>query len=224
MSVGAEQLLLPNEYGVGGATEPRSETMPVFQQLRLRLKSDEELMDCLQGGEVNALSFLFQRHSTLVFRIANRILRDHAEAEDTMQQIFLDIFRASGQFDAAKGSFKTWLLMFVYHRTLNRRRHLLAKGFYSTEQMEDVLPEILMGAGRGFPFSPVEAAVLIDEAMAMLKPRQRRTIELVYYEGLTAEEAATRTGETVRIVRHNLYRGLEKLRGVLCGERGRHDG
>jgi RNA polymerase sigma-70 factor (ECF subfamily) len=51
----------------------------------------------------------------------------------------------------------------------------------------------------------------------MLKPRQRRTIELVYYEGLTAEEISTHTGETVRVVRHNLYRGLEKMRAVLCG-------
>jgi RNA polymerase sigma-70 factor (ECF subfamily) len=49
----------------------------------------------------------------------------------------------------------------------------------------------------------------------MIQPRQRRTIELIYYEGLTADEVAERTGESTRVVRHNLYRGLAKLRSVM---------
>jgi RNA polymerase sigma-70 factor (ECF subfamily) len=52
-----------------------------------------------------------------------------------------------------------------------------------------------------------------------LQPRQRRTIELVYYEGLTAEEISVKTGESVRVVRHNLYRGLEKLRTAFRAKR-----
>jgi RNA polymerase sigma-70 factor (ECF subfamily) len=66
-------------------------------------------------------------------------------------------------------------------------------------------------------FSQAETAVLIEQVLTRLQPRQRRTIELVYYEGLTAEEISIRTGETVRVVRHNLYRGLEKLRKAVCG-------
>jgi RNA polymerase sigma-70 factor (ECF subfamily) len=62
-----------------------------------------------------------------------------------------------------------------------------------------------------------EARVLVDEVLSHLQLRQRRTLELIYYEGLTAEEVSIRTGETVRVVRHNLYRGLEKLRKALCG-------
>jgi RNA polymerase sigma-70 factor (ECF subfamily) len=59
--------------------------------------------------------------------------------------------------------------------------------------------------------------VLVEQILSHLQPRQRRTIELVYYEGLTADEVSLRTGETVRVVRHNLYRGLEKLRKALGG-------
>jgi RNA polymerase sigma-70 factor (ECF subfamily) len=59
-------------------------------------------------------------------------------------------------------------------------------------------------------------SVLIEEVLSHLQLRQRRTLELIYYEGLTAEEVSIRTGETVRVVRHNLYRGLEKLRKALC--------
>jgi RNA polymerase sigma-70 factor, ECF subfamily len=57
----------------------------------------------------------------------------------------------------------------------------------------------------------VENAILVAQVLKSLQPRQRRTIELVYFEGLTAEEVSIKTGD-VRVVRHNLYRGLDKLR------------
>jgi DNA-directed RNA polymerase specialized sigma24 family protein len=66
-----------------------------------------------------------------------------------------------------------------------------------------------------FPFHGAEAICLVEQALEMIQPRQRRTIELIYYEGLTAEEVAERTGESAPSVRHNLYRGLAKLRAVM---------
>jgi len=75
--------------------------------------------------------------------------------------------------------------------------------------LNEFLPELLQESPRA------EMLVLAGQVLSHLEPRQRRTIELIYYEGLTAEEVATRTGETVRVVRHNLYRGLEKLRKAL---------
>jgi RNA polymerase sigma-70 factor (ECF subfamily) len=69
---------------------------------------------------------------------------------------------------------------------------------------------------RSFGYSLPEMSLLVEQVLSTLQPRQRRTIELVYYEGLTAEEVSKRTGETVRVVRHNLYRGLEKLRKAFC--------
>lgn len=186
-------------------------------RLKLRLKSDEELLVALQNNEPDALTVLFARYSALVFRIARRILRNDAEAEDAVQQVFLDVFRSAAQFNPAKASFKVWLLMFAYHRTFNRRRHLVAKGYYDAGSVDDALGcELSRGAGRPFAFSPAETAVLVEQVLESIQPRQRRAIELVYYEGLTAEEAAKITGESVRVVRHNLYRGLEKLRAVLC--------
>jgi RNA polymerase sigma-70 factor (ECF subfamily) len=188
-----------------------------LQRLKLRLKNDEELVAALQKNEPDALTVLFTRHSPLVFRIARRILRNDSEAEDAVQQVFLDVFRSAAQFDPAKGTFKVWLMMFAYHRTFNRRRQLLARGYYDSGSVEDLLPhELLQGARRPFPFSAAETAVLVDQALKSIQPRQRRAIELIYYEGLTAEEAAGVTGESVRVMRHNLYRGLEKLRAVLC--------
>ena len=56
---------------------------------------------------------------------------------------------------------------------------------------------------------------MVEQVLATLESRQRRVIELTYFEGLTAEEIATKTGDSASSVRHNLYRGLAKLRKVL---------
>ena len=186
-------------------------TPPLLSQLRQKLQSDEALVEHLQSGRADALTVLFERHSPLLFAIARRILRNRAEAEDAVQQIFLDVFRSIQQFDPKKGEFKTWLLMFGYQRILNCRRRLVSHRFY------ELLPDLPACSERTVGYSPAEASVLVEQVLSHLQPRQRRTIELIYYEGLTADEVSLRTGETVRVVRHNLYRGLEKLRKALGG-------
>jgi RNA polymerase sigma-70 factor (ECF subfamily) len=186
------------------------------------LCTDEELAERLRAADGDALATLFKRYGRLVYNVARRILRVEAESEDCMQQIFLDVFRAIDQFDPGKGSFKTWLLMFAYHRTLNRRRSLMAAHFFDTDSIEELLPELLQPVQRdGYR---VLDRMVLEQALGTLQPRQRVTIELTYYEGLTAEEISTRTGETVRVVRHNLYRGLEKLRQLLCHNNASHGG
>jgi len=174
------------------------------------IRSDEDLAEALRDGNSDALTVLFKRHSRIVFGIARRILRHDAEAEDCVQQIFIDVFRSIEQFDHNKASFKTWLLLFAYNRTLNRRRSLISARVFDTESVEDFMPELL--AYTCAVEAQLHDRLLLKKALGNLQPRQQRTIELTYYEGLTAEEIAGRTGETVRVVRHNLYRGLEKLR------------
>jgi RNA polymerase sigma-70 factor, ECF subfamily len=188
----------------------------LFPQLRAgRRLSDETLAEYLQNGNADALTYLFERYSPLLYAIARRILRNGAEAEDAVQLIFLDVFRSIRQYDPQKGEFRTWLLMFGYQRILNCRRALVAKRFFDSDPFEEPFAEWLQ---EGVPaYSLAETSVLIEQGMSQLQLRQRRTIELIYYEGLTAREVAQRTGETVRVVRHNLYRGLEKLRILIGG-------
>jgi len=177
--------------------------------LKQRFCSDEELADQLQSGNPDALAVLFRRHSPLLFGIALRILRSDTEAEDAVQQIFLDVFRSIHQFDPEKGTFKTWLLMFAYHRTFNSRRSQIANHFFDTDPLEESVSGLRAPESER---STAENSILVAQVLRSLQPRQRRTIELVYYEGLTAEEVSSKTGESVRVVRHNLYRGLDKLR------------
>jgi RNA polymerase sigma-70 factor (ECF subfamily) len=188
----------------------------LLTRLRHKLQSDEALAQLLQDGNADALTVLFERHSALLFGISRRILRNDAEAEDVVQQIFLDVFRSIQQFNPGRGSFKTWLLMFAYQRAFNSRRSLAANRFLDSDPIDEQLPELSANRNSSPRYSLAEATVLVNQVLRELRPRQRRTIELIYYEGLTADEVAARTGETVRVVRHNLYRGLERLRTAVA--------
>ena len=189
----------------------------LLSQIRQKLLSDESLAENLQSGDTDALTVLFERHGPRLFGVARRILRNDSEAEDAVQQIFLDVFRFIRQYDADKGTFKTWLYMFGYQRIFNCRRSLTANRFFETDPFDEFVPGLVRKSVHSKGLSLSESAILIEQALSSLQPRQRRTIELVYFEGLTAEEISVRTGETVRVVRHNLYRGLEKLRRAVCG-------
>jgi RNA polymerase sigma-70 factor, ECF subfamily len=183
---------------------------------RLRTLTDEDLVTALRMGCNDALAVLFERHSALVFRIARAILHDDGEAEETVQKVFLDIFRAVNQFNADRGSFKTWLLQYAYHRSIDRRQHLQANRFYSRDELDELMPaDLFYGHGHLLCLPPQEVVCLVEQVLAILESDQRRVIELTYFEGLTAEEIAKKTGDSASSVRHNLYRGLAKLRNVL---------
>ena len=96
----------------------------------LRKESDEALIDRLKSGNAEALAELFDRYSRVVFSVASRILRDRGEAEDLMQDVFLEIYRDVARFDPVRGSVRTWLLQYAYHRSLNRKKYLQRRGFY----------------------------------------------------------------------------------------------
>src|SRR5579864_9302369 len=96
--------------------------------------TDEQLAHTLMNGEHDALTVLFDRYHGLVYSIAFRIVRDSGEAEDVVQTVFLDFFRAQAKFDPNKGILKVWLLQYAYHRAVNRKRHLAANRFYKWSQ------------------------------------------------------------------------------------------
>jgi RNA polymerase sigma-70 factor (ECF subfamily) len=176
---------------------------------------DEVLMNRLLEGQHNALTVLFDRYHRMVLNIAMRILRDTGEAEDLMQSVFFEVFRSARQFDPAKGSFKIWILQSVYNRGFNRRRYLNLRGIYEHREERDLVYGSPSKSCNVRSLGVVEAVHVVQQALKQLSKAQRRTLELVFYEGYTMREIAGKTGETFDSVRHNYYRGLEKLRSVL---------
>lgn len=176
-------------------------------------------MGQLQAGQGDALAVLFDRYHRLVLSIALKIVRDRGEAEDVMQNVFLEIFRAAAQFDPSKGTTKTWILQYAYHRSLNRRQQLTTRHFYRETNIEDHLETHGSESGSLLgKFSHAELKHLLRQGLARLNRQQRRVLELATYDGLSMNEIADQTGDSVSNVRHYYYRGLKKLRTVITGE------
>src|SRR5580700_10210867 len=99
--------------------------------------SDELLMGQVRDGDKEALGVLFRRHARSVRNVAYRILRNEAEADDLVQEVFLFIFRKAALFDAAGGAARSWIFQVAYHRAFDRRRHLTFRNFYSIKELDD---------------------------------------------------------------------------------------
>jgi RNA polymerase sigma-70 factor, ECF subfamily len=187
--------------------------------VRIPKMSDEEVMEQLRSGHPDALPVLFDRFHRLVLKVGLRILRDPGEAEDVMQDIFLEILNKADQFDRAKGSAKTWILQYAYHRSLSRRQYLALRNFYDRhktteiEVVESNCPDV---PWRGLTFQ--EWRRVIQQGLASLNENQRRTLEMACFHGLLLSEIAERTKESLPNVRHHYYRGLKALRRFLQSE------
>lgn len=198
--------------------ERRSDRTSYAQLLRF---SDERLIRELQAGNTDAFAVIFKRYHRLIHVTALNILRDAAEAEDVTQVVFLEIYRKVEQFDSARGSLKVWLLQYAYSRSMNRRNYLLVRQVHGARERTAMEEEGIWSPSR-LPLQ--ETAQLTNEALATLPEAHKRTIEMFFFEGLTLREIAERQNESLSNVRHQYYRGLERLRATLESRGRRVDG
>jgi len=193
-----------------GRDHRRSATAPMAPEDRC--PSDEEVMARLQADESNALEFLFDRYSRLVFSIARSIIRDAGEAEDVVQEAFFYVYKKSLLFDGSKGSVKSWILQIAVHRALDRKSHLARRGFYSGTDIASLDEYLLGDTDLDREIGAKLDRVQLERAFEQLPEIQRRTLELFYFEGLELREISERLKEPLGNSRHHFYRGLERLR------------
>jgi hypothetical protein len=93
--------------------------------------SDEALLSLTREGDGEALSFLFRRYAGLVRGVAYKVLRNPAEADDLLQDVFLLVHRLCRTFDSSKGSARFWILQMTYRRAISRRRYLTSPLLHS---------------------------------------------------------------------------------------------
>ena len=196
------------------AESARADSRPRPSNLNRPL--DEELIEQLRQDDHDALALLFDRYHRLVLNVGLKILRDPGEAEDVMQEIFFEIYRKADQFDRTKGSAKTWILQYAYHRSLNRRRYLALRKTNNQREISELAALEAHNSPNGTgDMAYQELACLVRQGLAILSPKQRETLELAFFEGFLLTEIADRTKESLGNVRNHYYRALKKLRAFL---------
>jgi RNA polymerase sigma-70 factor (ECF subfamily) len=170
-------------------------------------------MEQVRNGRGDALGNLFNRYYRLVFDIANRILRDRGEAEDVLQDVFIEIFRKADLYDPSKGTVKTWLMQYAYHRSFNRRKYLALRSFYNASPAA-ALVDLELGGDRGSreEMTLEDWQILLHSGVKELNSKEQRMIELIAFDGLTVRQASQRMKESYENGRNHYYRALKKLR------------
>lgn len=175
---------------------------------------DEALLTRSATGDRDVLAVLFRRYASLVRGVSLRILRDEAEAEDLVQELFLFIHRKAGVYDSSKSTARSWIVQMTYRRAISRWRYLNARGHYKNAEMDCCAPALASAATAEYD-SSIEALFGregLKKVMEELTADQRETLRLHFYEGYTLAEIGQKLGQCVGNVRHHYYRGLEKLR------------
>ena len=173
-------------------------------------RADAELMRRMTGGESAALDGLFARHGGRVHGLLLRMLGSSGEAEEVLQDVFLQAWTRAATFRADKGSPRGWLMVMARSRALDRLR----AGRAARRRDDVALQERPL-------VEPPEAEVEIErqelgarmrQLMAELPAEQREAIELAFFAGLTHSQCAERLGLPLGTVKSRILMGMKKLK------------
>lgn len=171
------------------------------------MATDEELISHLIRGDEFALKALYDRHGKNLYALALRITGDAASAEELLQDTFFQLWQKASQFDAARGSLAGWLLTMVRHRAISHIRQKRNQPS-SYSPIDDVSAKSPSGS---VVLEQEIARQLISAALARLPKAQREAVTLAYFDGLTHDEIAIRTGTALGTVKGRLRSGLTRM-------------
>jgi RNA polymerase sigma-70 factor (ECF subfamily) len=179
--------------------------------------ADEELMELVAEGDARAFELIYDRHGSVAFSLAYRMVGNRASAEDVVQEAFLSIWRSRLRYQAERGSVRSWVLGIVHHRTIDAlrrsgvhdRRRASAEGI---EEREEAPERTDVEAARR------EEARSVRAALDTLPEPQSRVIELAYFGGFSHTQIAEMLKEPIGTIKGRMRLGLQKLRRELEGE------
>ena len=174
--------------------------------------TDANLLNAIARQDEQALASLYDRYRLILFGLLMRILRSREEAEDVLQEVFLQVWRRASDFDPQRGRPFTWLVTLARSRAIDRLRQLGSR--------ERVASSVIEFAGEGMVDAAdntfrSEQRQLVAAALTELSEEQRRALTLAYFEGLTQAEIAERLRSPLGTVKTRMRSGMIKLRELL---------
>jgi RNA polymerase sigma-70 factor (ECF subfamily) len=181
---------------------------------------DADLMAAINRGEASALECLYDRHGSAVLAICLRILRDRAEAEEVLEEVFWEIWARRERYDAERSVPFTYLMTLARSRALDRLRFRRRRAGVWLEigTLEQASEAAATAGNGGDPFEDASATqrrVAIDRALEELPPPHRRAVEMNFFEGLSHREISERLGDPLGTVKTRIRQGLLALRKAL---------
>ena len=170
--------------------------------------TDEETMDAIAAGNSSALENLYSRYVRILMGVACQILGNNSDAEDLIHDVFIEVWNCAGNYNASRGSVKSWLVLITRSRAIDRIRQLnLARDRGMQVAREDEQnPRNIVD-----PDAELQDT-LVRESVKQLKKPVREVLYLNYFEGFTCQEISNRLGIPVGTVKSRLRAALRDLR------------
>jgi len=176
----------------------------------MQTTSDEALIERIAAGDKLAMQVLFARHQVRVYRFVLRLVRDQSVAEELVGEVFLDVWRQAGRFEA-RSTVSTWLLAIARYKALSALRRR------ADQELDDDKAATIEDPGD----SP-EVAVLkqnkgevLRQCLTALTPEHREIIDLVYYHEKSVEEVAQIVGINENTVKTRMFYARKRLSELL---------
>jgi RNA polymerase sigma-70 factor (ECF subfamily) len=174
--------------------------------------SDEALIGRIATGDKVAMQVLFARHHVRVYRFVLRLVRDQTKAEDLISEVFLDVWRQAGKFEA-RSAVSTWLLAIARYKALSalRRRPDEELDEEAAAAVEDTAdnPEVAL--------EKKDKGAILRKCLTALSPEHREIIDLVYYHEKSVEEVAEIVGIPENTVKTRMFYARKRLAELLKG-------
>lgn len=178
---------------------------------------DKDIVRRIAEGDQTALSELFDRYSGLMLALSRRVLNDTSDAEEVLQEVFLQVWKQAKRYDGSRSSVSTWLSLITRSRSIDRlrSRQVVDRTLASVQQEKrdtHTSPE-----GPGSVWTDQRSERLRRE-MAALPEEQRQVLELAFFQGMTQSEIAGQTGIPLGTVKTRTLLAMKKLRQALQAE------
>lgn len=173
------------------------------------------LLRAVAGGDEKAFASIYDLYSPILLGLLLRILHSRAEAEDCLQEVFLQVWQRAGSFDAARGRPFTWLVTLARSRAIDRlrssgaRERTAAASVVNAPDATDSASDAVEETFRS------ERGEVVRRALAEIPEEQRRALLLAYFDGLTQTEIAEQLKEPLGTVKTRMRSGMMKLRDIL---------
>lgn len=183
-----------------------SELEPTIETSKGRdFLSDEDLLRRVADRDQSAMAVIFDRHGRLVYSIALRVLKDTSAAEDVMQEIFFRLWQDPTRRGSDRGSLAAWLAVVARNRAVDGLRR---------RKPTDPVDEVPLAAKGDLAEEVVQRGLMekLQRQMEKLPAEQHRPIDMAFFEGLTHNEIAERTGLPLGTIKTRIRSGLLSLR------------
>jgi len=176
---------------------------------------DVALLKAIAGKDEKAVSQLYDRYRVVLFGLLVRILNNREEAEDVLQELFLQVWHRAGDYDSNRGRPFTWLVTLARSRAIDRLRSVASRERVATESAREATEEVSDAVADAVRS---EQRGIVTSALSQLPEEQQRALVLAYFDGLTQSEIADRLGAPLGTVKTRMRAGMMKLREVLGGK------